>query len=85
MSDKEMYEMVCDGRFDKLENAIEKSHEETMAALKGTDTQAGICERVRVLEKAYSKIMAGGIFVLAAIGLQIISAAFGFIKGLFKG
>lgn len=76
---EKMYEMVCKDRFDK----IDADNKEIKEALLGNG-HAGLSERVRTLEKAYSKIMAGGIFLLCAVGLQLVDAAFVFIKNLLK-
>ena len=73
MDEDEMYEKICKERFDKLENNMNKNHEEVMAVLKGTNGKAGLCEKVRTMEKRWVAIFGAGIFLIGNLVIQIIS------------
>jgi hypothetical protein len=73
---EKMYEMVCKERFDK----IDLDNKEIISTLKGTNGTPGLCERMRTMEKTYTKVIAAAIFVLCAVVLQIIETLFNWLK-----
>jgi len=70
--DDKMYELICKERFDKIEETLKENHKETMSALKGTNGNPGLCEKVRNLEKRWKYIFAAVIFLVANLCLQVI-------------
>lgn len=79
-NEQRMYELVCERRFDELK----EMHAETQRILKGKDTEPGLVDDVRGLKKAYRRIIGGGIFVLAAIVVQLVRFIGDWLAGIFK-
>jgi len=78
--DDEMYGLVCKERFDKMEGL----QEETLQLLKGKDLDPGLVDEVRGLKKAYKRLVGGGIFIAAAITVQIVRSVGEWISGIIK-
>lgn len=78
--EKEIYEMICKDKFDELK----EMHAETQRILRGRDSEPGLVDDVRGLKKAYKRMMAGGLFILAAIVVQSIRFIGEWISGILK-
>jgi len=78
--DDDMYGLVCKERFDKIEGM----QEETLRILRGKNSDPGLVDDVRGLKKAYKKIVGGGIFIAAAVVIQILRIVGEWISGMAK-
>lgn len=78
--EKEMYELICKDKFNELRGM----QAETLRILKGENSKPGMVDDVRGLKKAYKRIIGGGIFVIAAIILQVIKFLGDWISGIVK-
>jgi hypothetical protein len=63
---------------------MEGLQEETLQLLKGKDLDPGLVDEVRGLKKAYKRLVGGGIFIAAAITVQIVRSVGEWISGIIK-
>ena len=78
--DDEMYGLVCEKRFDKME-ALQ---EETLRILKGKNGDPGLVDEVRTLKNTNKIMWSGGVFVLCAVVIQIFRVVAQWISGAIK-
>lgn len=78
--EKEMYKLVCEKRFDKLE----EMHQETIDLLKGKNSAPGVVDNVRSNTKALKRLYGAFIFCGGAVILQVVRGIYGWIEGLLS-
>jgi len=73
-----MYELICKGRFDKLETM----HQETIDILRGKNGNPGLLDDVRKVTQSHKRVVGIIIFAGGAIALQLIGVGIEWIKAL---
>jgi hypothetical protein len=66
MDHDEIYDRFCSGKFDQLG----KGQREILDVLRGKNGGAGLCDRVRYLERAYKALAAAAVFILGVLAVE---------------
>jgi hypothetical protein len=77
--DEEMYGLVCEKRFDRIDN----KQEETIGLLKGSNGNPGVLDDVRNLKKWHKATIGFAIFVGSAFVLQVIGDVWTWVRAVF--
>lgn len=68
MDEQERYDLICGPAFKDLKSG----QDEMLEILRGDNGNPGLLHRVRKLESAYKAFIAGGVFILCAVVIQIV-------------
>jgi hypothetical protein len=69
MGDQGMYDLVCKGRLDK----IEQMQKETISLLRGKDGDPGLLDDVRNIKASHKRVVAGVALVVGAVVIQLLT------------
>lgn len=67
--DKEMYRLVCEKQFDK----IEQLQTQTLELLRGKNGSPGLVDDVRGLKKVYTMLVGAVVFLVSVLLIQAVT------------